>query len=104
MCIRDRSRIITVSPAALPTMSAPAAITVDCGAVPATSTISFSNNLTGGCLISGTSATSTFTATPDACGGTVTETWTATDVCGRTITSVSRIITAVSYTHLRAHE
>ncbi|MEP6845190.1 MAG: T9SS type A sorting domain-containing protein, partial [Panacibacter sp.] len=35
---------------------------------------------------------STFTATPNACGGDVTETWTATDACGRTVASVSRTI------------
>src|SRR6185369_14147328 len=46
---------------------------------------------TGTCLISG-NATSTQTAAPGACGGTVTETWTATDACGRTITA-SRVIT-----------
>ena len=87
------SRIITVSPAALPTMTAPADITVACGAIPATSTLPYSNGLSGGCLISGTSNTSTFSASPDACGGTVTETWTATDICGRALASVSRIIT-----------
>ncbi|MCF6130590.1 hypothetical protein L1S35_12975, partial [Flavobacterium sp. AS60] len=87
------SRIITVSPAALPTMTAPADITVTCGALPASSTLPFTNGLSGGCLISGTSNTSTFTATPNACGGNVTETWTATDSCGRALASVSRIIT-----------
>jgi hypothetical protein len=87
------SRIITISPAALPTMTAPAAITVACGGLPAASTIAFSNGLSGGCLISGTSNTSTFTATPNACGGTVTQTWTATTSCGRPIAAVSRIIT-----------
>ncbi|MFV5690374.1 beta strand repeat-containing protein, partial [Flavobacterium sp. ZT3R25] len=87
------SRTITVSPATLPIMSAPATITVTCGAIPAPSTISFSNGLTGGCLISGTSNLSTFSLTPNACGGTVTETWAATDICGRTVTAVSRTIT-----------
>ncbi|TBX64829.1 hypothetical protein EZL74_12860, partial [Flavobacterium silvisoli] len=87
------SRTITVSPAALPTMTAPADTTVACGALPAPSTIAFSNGLNGGCLISGTSNLSTFSATPDACGGTVTETWTATDSCGRALAPVSRTIT-----------
>src|SRR5207344_1187769 len=86
------SRTIHVSPAALPTMTAPADITVACGAVPSASTLPFSNGLSGGCLISGTSNASTFTATPGACGGDVTETWTATDACARTVTSVSRTI------------
>jgi hypothetical protein len=91
--IASVSRTITVSPAALPTMTAPADITVACGAIPATSTITYSNGLSGGCELSGTSNTSTFSTTPPACGGTVTETWTAVDACSRTIASVSRTIT-----------
>ncbi|QBZ98778.1 HYR-like domain-containing protein [Flavobacterium sangjuense] len=87
------SRTITISPAALPTMTAPAATTVACGSLPAPSTISFSNGLSAGCLISGTSNLSTFSTTPGACGGTVTETWTATDSCGRALAPVSRTIT-----------
>ncbi|MFV5693788.1 gliding motility-associated C-terminal domain-containing protein [Flavobacterium sp. LT1R49] len=87
------SRTITVNPAALPTMSTPANITVACGSIPAPSTINFSNGLSGGCLISGTSNPSTFSSTPNSCGGTVTETWTAIDTCGRTVTTVSRTIT-----------
>src|SRR5678815_2403911 len=91
--ITSVSRTLTVSPAALPTMIAPANITVACGAIPAASTLTYTNGLSGGCLITGTSNPSTFSATPSACGGTVTETWTATDPCGRTITAVSRTIT-----------
>src|SRR5213078_1133139 len=88
------SRTITVSPAALPTMTAPANTTVACGAIPAASTITYSNGLTAPCLISGTSSPSTLSALPaNGCGGTVTETWTATDACGRVIASVSRTIT-----------
>src|SRR5678815_5556975 len=80
------SRTITVSPAAAPTMTAPANTTVACGAIPAASTLTYTNGLTGACLITGTSNPSTFSATPGPCGGDVTETWTATDACGRTIT------------------
>ena len=74
-------------------MTALADVTVACGGLPASSTISFSNGLSGNCLINGTSNHSTFTATPAACGGNVTETWTATDICGRILASVSRVIT-----------
>ncbi len=87
------SRTITVSPAALPTMTAPANITVACGAIPASSTLAYTNGLAGGCLLSGNSNGSTFSPAPGVCGGTVTETWTATDACGRTIVPVSRTIT-----------
>src|SRR5262245_65832378 len=86
------SRTITVSPAAAPAMTAPANITVACGAIPAASTLTCTNGLSGACLISGTSNSSTFSATPGPCGGSVTETWTATDACGRTMTA-SRTIT-----------
>src|SRR5512135_1683357 len=100
ICLRPLasvSRTITVSPAALPTMTAPADITVACGAVPSASTIPFSNGLAGGCLISGTSNPSTLgPQTPSgACGGTITETWTATDQCLRPLASVSRTITVL---------
>src|SRR5205814_3207456 len=87
------SRTITVSPAALPTMTAPANITVACGAIPAATTLTYSNGLTAPCLISGTSNPSTVSATPTACGGTVTETWTATSAEGRIRKHVSRTIT-----------
>ena len=79
-------------------MTALADITVACGnTIPPPSAISFSNELFGGCLITGTSNPSTFTATPGISGGNVTETWTATDVCGRGLSLVSRIITIDPY-------
>ena len=74
-------------------MTAPAGITISClSNLPTSSTLSFTNGLGGGCLINGTSNTSTFSTSP-ACNGTITETWTATDVCGRTLAPVSRVIT-----------
>ncbi|MBA4408158.1 MAG: hypothetical protein C0397_01890 [Odoribacter sp.] len=89
------SRIITISPSALPTMTAPGDITVTCGAVPTTSTLTYTNGLSGTCLITGTSttSTSTFTTLASNCGGTITETWTATDACNRPLATVSRTIT-----------
>src|SRR5205809_5096858 len=88
------SRTITVSPAALPVMTAPANTTVACGAIPAASTITYTNGLTAPCLISGTSNPSTLSALPaNGCGRTVKETSTATDACRRVIASVSRTIT-----------
>jgi sarcosine oxidase delta subunit len=54
------------------------------------SALNYSNGSSGTCLING-SATSTQTAAPGPCGGTVTETWNATDACGRTITAVRTI-------------
>ena len=62
----------------------PANTTVACGAIPAPSNLSYYNNV--GCNLSG-SDLSTQTAAPGACGGVVTETWTYTDNCNRTITN-----------------
>src|SRR5205085_1864521 len=78
-----QTRTITVSPAPLPTMTAPGAITVACGALPAPSTIPYTNGATGSCLITGTSNPSTFSNQVPAGqgGGDITETWTATDAC-----------------------
>src|SRR6185436_15696517 len=77
--------------AAAPTFTSPPAnITVACGGVPAVSALNYSNGSSGTCLISG-SATSTQTVAPGPCGGTITETWNATDACGRTITALRTI-------------
>src|SRR5512138_3719839 len=74
-------------------MTAPADITVACGSLPSPSTLTYTNNATGSCLITGTSNPSTFSSVPGACGGTVTETWTATDACGNVLSPVTRTIT-----------
>ncbi|MEJ7679911.1 MAG: T9SS type A sorting domain-containing protein [Segetibacter sp.] len=79
-------------------MTAPADITVECDALPAPSRIPFSNGLTGGCGISGTSNLSTFSTPTSTCNGTVTETWTAKDACGRDLAPVSRTIHIVDHT------
>jgi uncharacterized membrane protein YecN with MAPEG domain len=83
-----KSRIIHVSPAPAPVFATVQAITVPCGGA-TTSSLTYDNGLTGNCRLNGT-VTSTLSTIPGACGGDVTETWTAT-VCGNLITK-SRII------------
>src|SRR5204862_249146 len=85
-----QTRTITVSPAPEAVFAAAPPITVVCGAAVASS-LAYTNTASGLCLISGT-VTSTLSALPGPCGGTVTETWTFTDACNRTITA-SRAIT-----------
>ncbi len=93
------SRIIHVDPALLPTMTAPSDIAVDCNSIPAASTLTYTNGLSGGCLISGTSDLSTFTTIdPGHCNGKIRQEWTGTDNCGRAIVAVSRIISVIDNT------
>src|SRR4029078_345851 len=86
----QQTRVITVTPAPAPVFAAAPPITVACGAA-VTSSLGYTNSATGSCLISG-SVTSTLGTLPGPCGGTVTETWTYTDACNRTITQ-TRVIT-----------
>src|SRR5204862_311869 len=79
-----------VSPAPVAVFAAAPPITVACGAA-VTSSLTYTNSASGTCLISGT-VTSTLSALPGPCGGNVTETWTFTDACNRTITQ-TRVIT-----------
>lgn len=84
---------VTVTPPDLPVFAAPPGnITVDCGAVPAPSSLTYTNGGSGACLIDG-SVVSTQSADPGPCGGTITETWAAADNCGRQLAPVSRTIT-----------
>jgi hypothetical protein len=96
LCSRTitKTRVIHILPAALPTMTAPGNITVECTAIPSASKLTYTNNKTGVCLITGLSNLSTFaTITPGVCNGEILETWTAgPDPCGRAIASVSRTI------------
>src|SRR5438034_489065 len=86
---RSQTRIITVDPAPIAVFAAAPPITVACGAA-VTSSLGYTNGASGTCLISGT-VTSTLSALPGPCGGNVTETWTFTDACNRTITQTRTI-------------
>src|SRR5438034_1567860 len=86
---RTQTRTITVDPAPVAVFAAAPPITVACGAA-VTSSLSYTNGASGTCLISGT-VTSTLSALPGPCGGPVTETWTFTDACNRTITQTRTI-------------
>ena len=88
-------QIISVNPADLPTMIAPNSVTISvaCGEELQPSTLPFTNGLSDACLLSGTSLNSTFALVENTSGGTYIETWTANDVCGRALASVSRTVT-----------
>src|SRR4030095_15499295 len=91
-CTSSCTYNVTVNPPAVPTFTTtPTNTTVACGAIPPVSSLSYTNSGSGTCLISG-SVTSTQTAAPGPCGGNVTDTWTFTDACNRTITQ-TRVIT-----------
>ncbi|MGZ3887067.1 MAG: HYR-like domain-containing protein, partial [Flavisolibacter sp.] len=86
------TQVITVQPAPVAAfVSPPGNVTVTCLAnVPAIPTVTYSNGSSAGCLISG-SVTAVRTGNVT-CNGTLTDTWTFTDACNRTI-SGSRVIT-----------
>ncbi len=86
------SRTITVDTAdAAAFVTPPQDTTVDCGDIPAVPTVSYTNGASGDCLISG-SVLAIRTGSAPLCGGTLTDTWSFTDNCGRLITG-SRTIT-----------
>jgi hypothetical protein len=84
---------ITVQPApAAAWIDPPGNITISCDQATsfAASSLSYTNAGLGGCLISG-SVNGVITGTYDECGGTLTQTWTFTDDCDRTITHTQTI-------------
>jgi hypothetical protein len=88
------TQTITVQPAPVAVwINPPGNITISCDQATsfAASSLSYTNAGLGGCLISG-SVNGVITGTYDECGGTLTQTWTFTDDCDRTITHVQTII------------
>ncbi len=85
-------QVITVTPVPEAVLdSMPASMTITCAEIPTTPLdIDYTNGLTGACLISGT-VSPTVTGSADLCGGTITNTWTFTDVCNRTTTHVQTL-------------
>ncbi|MBW6499231.1 MAG: DUF11 domain-containing protein, partial [Bacteroidales bacterium] len=84
---------ITVEPAPVAAwINPPGDITISCDEATtfAASSLSYSNDGLGGCLISG-SVTGVISGTYNECGGTLTQTWTFTDACGRQIQHVQNI-------------
>jgi len=72
----------------------PGDITIECNITPSPTTLNYINNQTADCASSG-SVTSTLTAHPGTCGGTITETWVipSSENCNRGAITSSRIIT-----------
>ncbi len=84
---------ITVTPANPPVfLNPPANMTVSCDNIPTGAPdLSYTNGESGSCLVEGTVAP-TQSGSADNCGGTITYTWTFTDVCNNTITHTQNII------------
>jgi hypothetical protein len=88
----SQSQTITIDPAPPAVFDAVSSVTLTCDeALTFTSTdLNYTNNETGACLISGTE-TGVITGTFDECGVTLTQVWTFTDDCKRTITQTQTI-------------
>jgi hypothetical protein len=73
-------------------INAPSNITITCDQATSftASNLSYTNNGLGACLISG-QVMGVITGSFTECGGTLTQTWTFTDNCNRTITHVQTI-------------
>lgn len=93
-CGRTSTHVQTITATPVPVaawVNPPSSITVACADIPTTHpNLDYTNGLSGACLIAGTVAP-VVTGSADLCGGTITRTWTFTDVCGRTITHVQNI-------------
>ena len=83
---------ITIQPTPAPMfVNPPGNMTVSCDNIPASgSPLSYTNNGTGGCLISG-SVMPVESGTADICGGAITYTWDFTDACGNNINHTQTI-------------
>ena len=80
---------ITVTPADAPAfLNPPADQTVTCANIPTSAPdLDYTNNENGTCLVMGT-VSPTQSGSADVCGGTISYTWTFTDICNNTITHV----------------
>jgi gliding motility-associated-like protein len=87
--IATTSQIITVHDTQVPVLATPpAALTVECiGTVPAMTTLSWTDNCTGAGSVTGTDGA----LVGGSCGGTITRTWTYTDLCGNIATTTQTI-------------
>ncbi|MDX1652294.1 MAG: proprotein convertase P-domain-containing protein, partial [Brumimicrobium sp.] len=85
----DVTQTITVDDTTPPVFAAaPADITVECiGDVPAMTNLNWTDNCDGAGSVAGTDGA----LTGGSCGGTITRTWTYTDVCGNTATATQTI-------------
>ncbi|MFK8009337.1 MAG: hypothetical protein AB8H03_23450, partial [Saprospiraceae bacterium] len=80
---------ITVTPAAPPAfINPPTDQTISCSNIPTSAPdLDYTNNENGMCLVMG-SVSPTQSGSADECGGTISYTWTFTDICNNTITHV----------------
>ena len=83
------TQTITINDTQVPVLAAPpVAVTVDCiGAVPVMTNLSWTDNCTGAGSVAGTDGA----LVGGACGGTITRTWTYTDLCGNVATTTQTI-------------
>ena len=86
---------ITVTPADAPAfINPPADQTVTCSNIPTGAPdLDYTNNENGSCLVMGT-VSPTQSGSADECGGTISYTWTFTDICNNTITQIQNYTVA----------